>query len=159
MVHERKIGMSKKVTVIVEGREYIVEVGDLSESPIRATVNQRTYNVQVPSAPTAKPAAPAAAAAPKPVPAAPAPTPAAPAILTPASSPGSMKAITAPMPGDILQVEVEKGTNVRAGDVICVLEAMKMKNMIRSPQAGVIASVEVLPGQAVDYGAVLVTFE
>lgn len=151
--------MSKKVTVIVEGREYIVEVGDLSESPIRATVNQRTYNVQVPSAPTAKPAAPAAAAAPKPVPAAPAPTPAAPAILTPASSPGSMKAITAPMPGDILQVEVEKGTNVRAGDVICVLEAMKMKNMIRSPQAGVIASVEVLPGQAVDYGAVLVTFE
>ena len=159
MVHERKIGMSKKVTVIVEGREYIVEVGDLSESPIRATVNERTYNVQVPSVPAAKPAAPAATAAPKPVPAAPAPTPAAPAIPTPASSPGSMKAITAPMPGDILQVEVEKGTNVRAGDVICVLEAMKMKNMIRSPQAGVIASVEVLPGQAVDYGAVLVTFE
>ena len=151
--------MSKKVTVIVEGREYIVEVGDLSESPIRATVNQRTYNVQVPSAPAAKPAAPAADTAPKPVPAAPAPKPAAPAIPTPASSPGSMKAITAPMPGDILQVEVEKGSNVCAGDVICVLEAMKMKNMIRSPQAGVIASVEVLPGQAVDYGAVLVTFK
>ncbi len=151
--------MSKKVTVIVEGREYIVEVGDLSESPIRATVHQRTYSVQVPSAPAAQQAAPAADSAPKPVPAAPAPKPAAPAIPTPASSPGSMKAITAPMPGDILQVEVEKGSNVCAGDVICVLEAMKMKNMIRSPQAGVIASVEVLPGQAVDYGAVLVTFE
>ena len=40
--------MSKRVTVIVEGREYIVEVGDLGESPIKATVNQRTYHVEVP---------------------------------------------------------------------------------------------------------------
>ena len=151
--------MSKKVTVIVEGREYIVEVGDLSESPVRATVNQRTYSVQVPSAPAAKPAAPAAAAAPKPAPAAPTPTPAAPAIPTPASSPGGLNAITAPMPGDILQVEVKAGSAVTAGDVICILEAMKMKNLIRTPRDGVIASVEVAPGQAVDYGAVLVRFE
>ena len=40
--------MSKRVTVIVEGREYIVEVGDLAESPIKATVNQRTYHVEAP---------------------------------------------------------------------------------------------------------------
>lgn len=151
--------MSKKVTVIVEGREYVVEVGDLSESPIRATVNQRTYNVQVPATPTEKPASPTPAAAPAPAPSTPVPAKTAPAIPTAPSSSDGLKAITAPMPGDILQVEVKAGTNVCAGDVICVLEAMKMKNMIRSPRAGVIASVDVLPGQAVDYGAVLVTFE
>ena len=146
--------MTKKVTVIVEGREYVVEVGDLSESPVRATVNQRTYNVQVPAA---KPVAQTPALAP--VPAAPVPAPSAAAIPTPTGSPVGLKAITAPMPGDILQVEVEPGASVCAGDVICVLEAMKMKNMIRSPRAGMIASVDVVPGQAVDYGAVLVTFE
>ncbi len=150
--------MSKKVTVIVEGKEYIVEVGDLSESPIRATVNQRTYNVQVPAASAAKPVSPTPANEPAPAPATPAPAASAPAIPTATSSAG-LKAITAPMPGDILEVEVKPGTNVCAGDVICVLEAMKMKNMIRSPRAGVIASVDVLPGQAVNYGAVLVTFE
>jgi len=63
------------------------------------------------------------------------------------------------MPGDIVAVEVRPGVSVSAGDVICVLEAMKMKNLIRAPRDGVIASVEVSPGQSVDYGAVLVKFE
>lgn len=144
--------MNRSVTVIVEGKEYIVEVGDLGQRPIQATVNQRTYQVDVPEQ-TAQPAAPS------PVQPAAAPPPAvSPAIPTPAPAVGS-KAISAPMPGDILAVEVQPGSNVCAGDVICVLEAMKMKNMIRSPRAGIIASVDVTPGQAVDYGAVLVTFE
>ena len=65
--------MSQQVTVIVDGREYVVEVGDLSERPIRATVNQKTYQVQAPgpAAQPAKPAAPVQRTAP---PAAPAPT-------------------------------------------------------------------------------------
>jgi len=147
--------MTKQVTVIVEGREYRVEVGDLSERPIRATVNQKTYNVQVPEthqAP-ARPAAPAPAA-----PAAAAPALAAPAAPAEApAAPGS--AITAPMPGDIVEVNVSVGDKVQPGDVVCLLEAMKMRNQIRTSRAGVIASVDVGPGQAVDYGAVLVTFE
>jgi len=145
--------MAKKVTVIVEGREYVVEVGDLSENPIQATVNQRSYNVQVPAAPAGKNAP---AAAPSPVPA---PTPSTPASSSPPPVASGANVISAPMPGDIISVEVKPGTNVSSGEVVCVLEAMKMKNMIRSPRAGVIATVEVTPGQAVDYGAVLVTFE
>ena len=63
------------------------------------------------------------------------------------------------MPGDILEVKVKPGDQVNPGDVVCVLEAMKMKNMIRTSRGGVVASVEVSGGQAVDYGAVLVVFE
>lgn len=144
--------MTKKVTVIVEGHEYNVEVGDLDERPIQATVNQRTYQVQVP-AQSAKPAAQVQTSTPAVKPAAAlrsAPT---------AAPPASGNAITSPMPGDILEVRVKPGDRVNPGDVVCVLEAMKMKNMIRTAHSGVIASVEVVAGQAVDFAAVLVTFE
>jgi biotin carboxyl carrier protein len=63
------------------------------------------------------------------------------------------------MPGSILETKVKTGDSVNPGDVVCVLEAMKMKNMIHTNRAGVIASVDVIAGQDVDYGAVLVTFE
>lgn len=140
--------MSKRVTVIVEGREYIVEVGDLDESPIKATVNQRTYHVEVPrqDAQTTQPEPPPLAA---------------PVTEDVGSSPtlATNSAITAPMPGNILEVRVKVGDGVEPGDVVCVLEAMKMKNMIRANRTGVIASVDVSAGQAVDYGAVLATFQ
>jgi biotin carboxyl carrier protein len=141
--------MGKRVTVIVEGREYIVEVGDLTESPIRATVNQKTYQVEVPSQspPTD---------APKKTTAAPAPEAKKSAPVAPAAN-GSR--IVAPMPGNIIEVKVKAGDAVQTGDVICVLEAMKMNNMIYADRSGVIASVEVVAGQAVDYGATLVTFQ
>jgi biotin carboxyl carrier protein len=141
--------MSKRVTVIVEGREYVVEVGNLSESPITATVNQRTYQVEVPqqNEETTVQAAPPAAS-----------TPAAEKAISKAPSEAN-SAITAPMPGSILEIKVKAGDRVNPGDVICVLEAMKMKNNIHTNHAGVIASVEVVARQDVDYGTVLVTFE
>jgi biotin carboxyl carrier protein len=145
--------MSKRVAVIVEGREYIVEVGDLTESPIRATVDNRTYLVTTPGA-----AAPPDTEPPS----------TGPVQLTPGpedrdSAPGGPdatgSAITAPMPGNITAVKVKAGEKLKAGDVVCVLEAMKMNNMIYADRAGVIASVEVTAGQAVDYGAPLVIFQ
>jgi biotin carboxyl carrier protein len=141
--------MSKRVTVIVEGREYVVEVGNLSESPITATVNQRTYQVGVPqqNEETTVQAAPPAAS-----------TPAAEMAISKAPSEAN-SAITAPMPGSILEIKVKAGDRVNPGDVICVLEAMKMKYYIHTNHAGVIASVEVVARQDVDYGTVLVTFE
>jgi biotin carboxyl carrier protein len=141
--------MSKRVTVIVEGREYVVEVGDLTESPIRATVNQRTYQVEVPrqSPP---------AVAPEEATAAPAPGA---QESAPGTGAANSSAISAPMPGNIIEVSVKAGDSVQTGDVICVLEAMKMNNMIYADRAGVIASVEIVAGQAVDYGATLVTFQ
>ncbi len=147
--------MSKRVTVIVEGREYVVEVGDLNESPIRATVNNRTYRVEAPR-PGDPPATPAAAPPSRPRPPAADPGP-------PAAAPGQQaltgSTIMAPMPGNIIEVRVKTGDSVQPGDVICVLEAMKMNNLIYADRAGVIAAVEVAPGQAVDYGAPLVTLQ
>lgn len=140
--------MSKRVTVIVEGREYIVEVGDLRESPIKAVVNQRTYHVEVPeqSTPSSGQVEPDI---PSPV-----------AKKTDSEMPAaSHSAITAPIPGNIVEVKVKVGDRVNSGDVVCVLEAMKMNNMIHTNLGGVIASVDVNAGQAVDYGTVLVTLE
>jgi biotin carboxyl carrier protein len=63
------------------------------------------------------------------------------------------------MPGDIIEVRVQPGDQVSPGDVVCVLEAMKMKNMIRTASGGKVATVDVSPGQAVEYNKILVTFE
>ena len=145
--------MTKKVTVIVEGREYIVEVGDLDSSPIMATVNKKVYQVEVPQKQATSQASAPAPASPQPTRSAPPPKQAA------AAPPASGNAITAPMPGDILEVRVKPGDQVNPGDVVCVLEAMKMKNMIRSASGGKVATVEVDAGQAVEYNAILVTFE
>jgi biotin carboxyl carrier protein len=66
-------------------------------------------------------------------------------------------AITAPMTGKILSVKVKKGERVKAGQVVCVLEAMKMENEIASPKAGTIREVYVSEGSSVSEGEVLFT--
>ena len=87
----------------------------------------------------------AAAAAPK---AAPATAPAAPA---------GAQAINAPMPGTILAVNVKPGQAVKRGDVLVVLEAMKMENEIMAPNDGTVGTVNVAKGQSVQSGATLLT--
>ena len=67
--------------------------------------------------------------------------------------------VTAPMPGVIQAVEVKAGDAVKHGQTVVVLEAMKMKNAIRSPRDGVISEILVQVGQTVGYGEVLVKFE
>ena len=124
------------------------------------TVNGNTYEVFVEeadastaySAPVATPvAAPVAAPAAAPVAAAPAPK-AAPKAATTAG--GAVK-VTSPMPGTILDVKVSVGQQVKKGDVICVLEAMKMENDIPAPQDGVVASINIQKGASVNAGDVL----
>lgn len=123
------------------------------------TVNGNVYEVEVEelaagaSAPVAAPvAAPAAA----PVAA---PAPATAPATKPAAVAGSAGAVTvsAPMPGNILKVNVAVGQAVKKGDVLCVLEAMKMENDIPAPEDGTIASVNVQKGASVNSGDVLVT--
>ena len=104
------------------------------------TVNGVTYSVVVEEVNGA--AAPVAAPAPK---AAPAATGAAGAV-----------SIKAPMPGTILDVKVSVGASVKKGDVVAVLEAMKMENEIMAPKAGTVAQVLVSKGSSVDTGAALV---
>jgi biotin carboxyl carrier protein len=66
--------------------------------------------------------------------------------------------LTAPMPGTILSINVAPGERVARGQVLLILEAMKMKNSIKSPHDGVIAEVNVQPGQTVGYGALLLRY-
>ena len=114
------------------------------------TVNGVAYSVSVEE--TAAGAAPVAAAAPK-APAAPA---AAPKAAAPAGSAGAVT-VKAPMPGNILDVKVAAGASVKAGDVLVILEAMKMENEIVAPQDGTVASVNVNKGDTVNSGDVLVS--
>ena len=124
----------------------------------KITLNGRTYEVEVEAGKAMlldeyeaiAPAAPAAAA---PVAAAPAAAPSAPAapVVTGAGEP-----VTAPMPGTILKVNVTNGQAVKAGTVLCVLEAMKMENEIMAPKDGTVTQVVVSKGSSVDTGAPLV---
>ena len=127
----------------------------------KVTLNGRTYEVEVEAGkamlldeyeaivPTAAPAAAPAAAAP----AAPAAAPA--AAAAPAVT-GAGEAINAPMPGTILKVNVTQGQAVKEGEVLCVLEAMKMENEIMAPKGGTVTQVLVSKGSTVETGAPLV---
>ena len=89
-------------------------------------------------------------AAPAPV-AAPAPA----AAPAPVAAPAGGETVNSPMPGTILSVNVQNGAAVKKGDVLMILEAMKMENEIMSPCDGTVASVNVNAGQSVETGAVL----
>ena len=68
-------------------------------------------------------------------------------------------AVTAIMPGKIIRVLVKEGDEVAEGDVVCILEAMKMENELKAPQAGRVKTLHVGPGQDVETGAVLAEIE
>ncbi|MCO5200725.1 MAG: hypothetical protein M9925_03360 [Chloroflexi bacterium] len=67
-----------------------------------------------------------------------------------------LKRIVAPMTGSIVEVRCEPGATVQAGDVLLVIESMKMNNELKSPAAGIVEQVPVKPGERVDAGALLV---
>lgn len=102
-------------------------------------------------------AAPAATAAPAPK-AAPAASPAPTAAPAPKAAAGS-KAVEAPLPGTITKVLVKPGQAVKAGDTVCMMEAMKMENSITTEYAGTVKSVLVEVGAQVQSGQALVDFE
>ena len=120
----------------------------------RITVNGTSYDVSVEelsggvapvaAAPVAAPAAAAPAAAP------------APAKAAPAGGTGSIK-VSSPMPGKILAVKANVGDSVKKGQVILILEAMKMENEVVAPEDGTIASIDVTVGASVESGDTLAT--
>ena len=124
----------------------------------KVTLNGRTYEVEVEAGKAMlldeyEAIAPAPAAAPVAVPAA------APAAVPAAAAPvvtGAGDAVNAPMPGTILKVNVQTGKAVKEGDVLCVLEAMKMENEIMAPKSGTVTQVLVQKGSSVNTGDALV---
>jgi biotin carboxyl carrier protein len=144
----------QSLRIIVNGKSYLVEVDDLTASPISVRVNGKPFSVEIeplmespvegvkePGVPVPSPAE--VSAAPKAV-----------------GAPGpSVKEVIAPMPGNIMDIRVGVGDHVSYKQELCNLEAMKMKNSIRSPREGVIAAVKVSEGQVVAYGDVLFVFQ
>ena len=118
----------KKYNVTVNGVLYEVEVEEVGGA------------VSAPAAPVVAPAPAAAPAAPKAAPAA-----------------AGANAIKAPMQGNIMKVNVQPGASVKKGDVLLVLEAMKMENDIKAPEDGTVASVNVKSGDTVATDDVLLT--
>jgi biotin carboxyl carrier protein len=123
--------------VVVNGTQYEVGIEELQQSTVSQSAPAYTPQPQTPNAP-----------------AAPRPTPQeAPRKST---APAASGAITAPMPGTILRVEIAPGDTVSKGQTLLVLEAMKMENEILAPQDGTIKELNASKGQSVNAGDVLV---
>lgn len=147
--------MVKSFRLVVNDRQYTVEIGDLSHSPVTVVINGETYKVEVQVEPTgsAKPAAsvvrearPERKVVEPPV----APRPRVEAVAG---------AVTAPLPCKVLEIKVKEGDRVKSGDVLFVAESMKMEITIPAPGDGVIKAIRVAVGQTVRQGEVLADME
>ena len=137
----------QSLRVIVNGKSYLVEVDDLTASPISVRVNGKPFSVEI--EPLREPSGEGIGELAVP----PSETSAAPKAV---GAPGpSVQEVIAPMPGNIMDIRVGVGDHVSYKQELCNLEAMKMKNSIRSPRDGVIAAVKVREGQTVGYGEIL----
>ncbi|TCO71341.1 biotin/lipoyl-containing protein [Marinisporobacter balticus] len=123
----------KKFNITVNGNAYEVEVEEIGGASAPA--------------PVARPAVAPRAAAPKA-----APKKAAPKVAAPAGG----NSVTAPMPGTILDIKVNEGDTVESGQVLLILEAMKMENEIMAPAGGKVVSIHTSKGASVSAGDVLI---
>ena len=129
--------MTRKYIVTIDSNKFEVEVEE------NGVVKSAVQPVAV-AAPAAAPA-PVATAAPAPA-AAPAP------VAAPTAAPADGNKVTSPLPGTLLKVVAKQGTTVAEGDLLCVIEAMKMENEIRSPYSGTVASVVASEGAMLNAG-------
>lgn len=137
------------IKVEIEGKVYNVSIKDLHSNPVLAEVDGKVYQVfpesqgpvVVPAVTTQSAPAPVAASA------------------APAPTAGTGLTLNAPLPGVIVSIDVQAGQAVKSGQQVCTLEAMKMKNVIRSDRDGVIAQVNVNAGDLVKHNQPMFTFQ
>ena len=140
----------------INGNEYNVAINSVEGNIADVTVNGKSYQVEMENAPAAPvqavPVAPAVTVS------APAPQAAPVAAPAPAAKPAAGgKAVTSPLPGVIIGVKVNVGDVVKPGQVVAVLEAMKMENDIEAEFGGTVTAVNVAKGDSVLEGAAIVT--
>ena len=139
----------------INGNLYNVVIGDIEENIAHVEVNGTHYTVEMEKKPKAAPA-------PKPVvrPAAkPAAAPAAVAPVTKPAAGGAKSGVKSPLPGVILDIKVNVGDEVKKGQTLIILEAMKMENSINADKDGKIAAINVSKGESVLEGTDLVIIE
>ena len=147
--------MAQTLRVNVKGKWYTVEVGSLLERPVRAVVDGEPFDIDIESIPPqaedqAEPgSAPAQASTGRPD--------NAPIELMRLPTP--VKEFRSPMPGVIISVDVNEGDEVIVGDQICVLESMKMRQVLRADWSGVVRHIHVSPGQQVMDGNLIAELE
>lgn len=127
--------------MIVGAQSYSIEISDPQESPLTVVVDGESFQVEVQpleatGVPPADPAEPQDSA-------------------VEATPEGGDTGVTAPMPGTVLDIAVQVGTQVKKDQVLCTLEAMKMKTPLRAQQAGTVRQVETHDGQTVEHGDLL----
>lgn len=136
-----KPDLEKEFSIKVNGKEYQIELSKLDrEKLFPLKVEEATFKAEVKTA-TRKPALPVFE----------------PTSLTPTRAAIATKqviqgAVTAPMTGKILSIKVKKGEQVKAGQILCILEAMKMENEITAPKSGAVREVYVSEGSSVSEG-------
>lgn len=135
-----------KIRVTIDAQSFEVEVGDLHTLPIPVNVDGDTFLVmphENEEEPPDSPSTPVAVQAPLRGVGAPSP---------------SVKNVLAPIPGVILSVAIKEGDSVRFGQELCILEAMKMKNVIRASRDGKIGAVHIAAGDQVRHGQTLMDY-
>ena len=131
---------TQEISVVVNGERFLVQVEDLHQRPVVAYVDGSRFEVDIEEGTAGSGEVDGRdleGSARPPIPA------------------GTSCEVTAPMPGDIIQIHVKTGQVVKAGDPLCVLDAMKMKNTIHAPQDGEISEISISEGQSVEYGVLL----
>lgn len=145
----------RRYTLGIGGRQFVVDVRELDADRFEVAVGEQRFEVSlqgdedlpeariVPALAMAGEVPVASAVTPKPL---------------PRAASAGLAALTAPMPGVILELHVKAGDRVERGQPVAVLDAMKMHNLIGAPRAGVVAEVCVAAGQAVGHGDTIVRF-
>ena len=131
----------------IGGKEYNVTVNPKEGKFFDVTVNGATYEVETENAPAAAPAPVAAAA----------PAQAAPSAAPAAKPAGAGEKVPSPLPGVIIEISVKEGQQVKAGQKVAILEAMKMENEIPAPKDGTITDIHVHKGDTLQEGDPVVT--
>jgi biotin carboxyl carrier protein len=131
---------AQEVWVTVNGERFLVKVEDLDQRPVVAFIEGSRFEVEIEEGAGGSGVLDMQVGD---------------DTVTHSIPAGTRCEVTAPMPGDIIQVHVKPGQPVKAGDPLCILDAMKMKNTIHAPQDGVIVEIIIAEGTSVEYGAPL----
>jgi biotin carboxyl carrier protein len=144
----------KEVNITVNGKAYSVKVGDVTSSPVHVEVDGKSFQVELDVSSTTEARLVSEVQLNSPV-----VKMASAPVSKPQPAGNTGKSILSPMPGTIVLITAKAGDTVKRGDSLLSLEAMKMKNAIRSPFDGTIKEIHVADGQKVAHNDVLVTFE